>query len=91
MPHKILSSLLDKIQNTKKLNTRESKERTFEKKVREWVVLILIYFNAVEEDRWKKLNEMFVFGLFLHLVCLTAATFMKWFAFFKNTLITFGW
>ena len=42
MPHKILSSLLDKIQNTKKLNTRESKERTFEKKVRELVVLILI-------------------------------------------------
>ena len=34
MPHKILPSLLDKIQNTKKLNTRESKERTFEKKVR---------------------------------------------------------
>ena len=42
MPQKILSSLLDKIQSTKKLNTRESKERTFEKKVRELVVLILI-------------------------------------------------
>ena len=35
--------LLDEIQNTKKMKTRESKERKFGKKVREigWVVLIL--------------------------------------------------
>ena len=44
MPHEILFSLLDEIQNTKKMKTRESKERKFEKKVREigWVVLIFI-------------------------------------------------
>ena len=35
MPHEILFSLLDEIINTKKMNTRESKERIFEKKVRE--------------------------------------------------------
>ena len=36
MPHEILFSLLlDEIQNTKKMKTRESKERKFEKKVRE--------------------------------------------------------
>ena len=42
--HEILFSLLDEIQNTKKMKTRESKERKFEKKVREigWVVLIFI-------------------------------------------------
>ena len=32
MPHEILFSLLEEIQNTKKINTRESKERKFEKK-----------------------------------------------------------
>ena len=32
MPHEILFSLLDEIQNTKNMNTRESKERKFEKK-----------------------------------------------------------
>ena len=32
MPHEILFSLLEEIQNTKKINTRESKEREFEKK-----------------------------------------------------------
>ena len=32
MPHEIPFSLLDEIQNTKKMNTRESKERKFEKK-----------------------------------------------------------
>ena len=34
IPHEILLSLLDKIENTKKMNTRESekKERKFEKK-----------------------------------------------------------
>ena len=36
MPHEILLfSLLEKIQNTKKMNTRESKERKFLKKTRE--------------------------------------------------------
>ena len=30
MPQEILFSLLDEIQNTKKMNTRESKERKFE-------------------------------------------------------------
>ena len=35
MPQEIQLSLLDEIQNTKKMNTRESKERKFENKVRE--------------------------------------------------------
>ena len=37
--------LLDEIQNTKKMKTRESKKRKFEKKVREigWVVLIFLW------------------------------------------------
>ena len=35
MPHEILFSFLGKILNTKKMNTQESKEREFEKKVRE--------------------------------------------------------
>ena len=35
MPRKILLSLIHEIQNTKKMNTQESKERKFEKKVRE--------------------------------------------------------
>ena len=44
MPQEVLFSLLDEIQTQKKMNTRESKETKFEKKVREieWVVLILI-------------------------------------------------
>ena len=47
MPHKILFSLLqllDEIQNTKKMKTRESKERKFKKQVTEigWVVLIFM-------------------------------------------------
>ena len=44
MPHEMLFSLLDETLNTKKMNTRESKERKFEKKVRETgrVVLIII-------------------------------------------------
>ena len=33
MPHKILFSLLDELQNTKKMKTQELKESTFEKKV----------------------------------------------------------
>ena len=45
MPHEIMFSLLDEIQNMKKMNTRESKEKKFEKKVREigWVVSIFKY------------------------------------------------
>ena len=36
MSHELLLSLLDEIrQNTKKMNTRESKERKFEKKKQE--------------------------------------------------------
>ena len=44
MPHEILFSLLHKLQNTKKMNTWELKERKFEKEVRAigWVVLIFI-------------------------------------------------
>ena len=47
MPHEILFSilqLLNEIENTKKMKTRESKESKFEKKVREigWVVLTFI-------------------------------------------------
>ena len=44
MPHEILFSLLDEIQDTKEMKTRESKDRKFEKNVREteWVVLIFI-------------------------------------------------
>ena len=32
IPHEIVFNLLDKIQNTKKMDTRELKERKFEKK-----------------------------------------------------------
>ena len=47
MPHEILFSLLqllDEIQNTKMMKTRESKERKSENKVRKlgWVVLIFV-------------------------------------------------
>ena len=44
MPHVMLFSLLEEIQNTKKTKTWEPKERKFEIKVREigWVVLIFI-------------------------------------------------
>ena len=44
MPHEILFSLLDEIQNTIKMNIPETKERNFETKVRETgrVVLILM-------------------------------------------------
>ena len=35
MTHEILFSLLDEIQNTKKMKTQESKERKFKKEVRE--------------------------------------------------------
>ena len=43
MPHEILFSLLDEIQNTIKMNTRESKERKFETKVREIGRVVLIF------------------------------------------------
>ena len=57
MPHEIIFSLLDKTQNTKKMNTRELKERKFEEEVRaiRWVVLYVVVFailpSTVEEDR----------------------------------------
>ena len=35
MSQEILFSLLDEIQNTKKMNTRESKERKFEENTRD--------------------------------------------------------
>ena len=35
MPHEILFSLLDEIQNSIKMNTQESRERKFEQKVKE--------------------------------------------------------
>ena len=51
MPHEILFSLLDEIQNTKKMNTRELKERKFEKEessiVYEVVRIISIFFHEM--------------------------------------------
>ena len=35
MPQEVLFSLLDEIQNTKKMNTRESKESKFEENTRD--------------------------------------------------------
>ena len=43
MPHEILYSLLDEIQNTIKMNTLESKEWKFETKVREIGRVVLIF------------------------------------------------
>ena len=45
MPHEIMFSLLDEIEDIKKMNIRESKEKKFEKKVREigWIVSIFTY------------------------------------------------
>ena len=43
MPHEILFSLLDEIQNSIKMNTQESKERKFEQKVKEIGYVILIF------------------------------------------------
>ena len=43
MPHEILFSLLDEIQNRRKMNTRESKERKFVTKVREIRRVVLIF------------------------------------------------
>ena len=43
MPHETLLSLLDEMQNTIKMNTRESKERKFETKVREIGRVVLIF------------------------------------------------
>ena len=44
IPYQIQFSLLDEIQNTKKMNAGKSKEKRIENKVREtgWVVLIFI-------------------------------------------------
>ena len=55
--------LLDEIKNIKTMKTQESKERKFEKNVREIVVFAFLS-STVEVGRWKKLNEMFVFGIF---------------------------
>ena len=50
--------MLDKIQNTKKINTRELKEMKYEEEVRSvgWVVLYVVVFailsSTVEENRW---------------------------------------
>ena len=43
-PNEILFNLLEEVQNTKKMKTRDSKKRKFSNKVREigWVVLIFI-------------------------------------------------
>ena len=43
MPHEILFSLLDEIQNTEKMNTRELKEREFEKGVRAIRLVALMF------------------------------------------------
>ena len=43
IPHKILFSLLEEIQNTIKMNIQESKERKFETKVREIEQVVLIF------------------------------------------------
>ena len=56
--HRDTVQLLDKTQNTKKMNTWELKERKFEEEVRAigWVVLYVVVFailpSTVEEDRW---------------------------------------
>ena len=62
MPHEILFSLLqllDKIQNTKKMKTRESKERKFEKKSKRnrvscyiYIVMFAFLSSDVEVRRW---------------------------------------
>ena len=43
MPHEILFNLLDEIQNTTKMNTRESTEKKFKTKVREIGRVVLIF------------------------------------------------
>ena len=60
MSHEILFSLLDEIQNTKKMNTRESKERKFEKKSNKnkmsffniYIVVFAFLSSTVEVGRW---------------------------------------
>ena len=62
---------VDEIQNTKKMNTRESKERKFEKKIKRnrvscfniYLVVFTFLSRTAEKGRCKKLNEMFVFGI----------------------------
>ena len=75
----------------KEMDTRDSKESKFEKKVREtgWVVLIVIIVflsSTVVEVKWNA-----CFWNTFHLLWLTVATFMKWFEVFKNNVITFAW
>ena len=75
----------------KEMDTRDSKESKFEKKVREtgWVVLIVIIVFlscTVVEVKWNA-----CFWNTFHLLWLTVATFMKWFEVFKNNVITFAW
>ena len=56
----MLFSLLDKIQNIKKMNTRELIERKFEKEVKSnrvscfniYLVVFAFLTNTVEEERW---------------------------------------
>ena len=65
MSHEIQFNLIDEIQNTRKLNIRES-EKSKEKIVTliGWVVLVFAFLSStVEVGRWKKLNEIFVFGI----------------------------
>ena len=95
MPHEILFSLLDEILNTKKMNTQEWKERKFEKKKSKrnrvscfniYIFVFAFLSSIVVEVKWNV-----CFWNTFHLLCLTAATFMKWFEIFKNNVITFGW
>ena len=65
MSHEIQFNLIDEIQKTRKLNIRES-EKSKEKIVTEigWVVLVFAFLSStVEVGRWRKLNEIFVFGI----------------------------
>ena len=60
MSHEMLFSLLDKIQNIKKMNTRELIERKFEKEVKSnrmsyfniYLVVFAFLTSTVEEERW---------------------------------------
>ena len=75
----------------KKINTRESKERKFEKKVREKGLVVLIVVFVFLSSTVVEVNWNASFWNTFHLLWLTAATFMKWFEVFKNNVITFGW
>ena len=79
MPHEILFSLLDEMQNTIKMNTRESKERKFETKVREIrrVVLIFILLYLLFCLAPKKKVDVKSFFICLNILGVTAAIFTK--------------